>query len=52
MLDWNRPAIDFNRRLGATHMAEWQLFPLVRGDMEAILGSGGGVGPGSAGPRT
>jgi GNAT superfamily N-acetyltransferase len=38
VLDWNTLAIDFYRRLGATHMAEWQLFRLVRGDMERLLG--------------
>lgn len=26
VLDWNRLAIDFYQRLGATHMKEWQLF--------------------------
>ncbi len=37
VLDWNRLAIDFYRRLGSTHMKEWQLFRLVRADMESIL---------------
>ena len=26
VLHWNTPAIDFYRKLGATHMAEWQLY--------------------------
>jgi GNAT superfamily N-acetyltransferase len=39
VLDWNILALDFYRRLGATHMKEWQLFRLVRPDMEKILGS-------------
>ena len=37
VLDWNQLAIDFYRRLGATHMKEWQLYRLVRSDMERIL---------------
>ena len=37
VLEWNRLAIDFYKRLGATHMKEWQLYRLVRNDMEKIL---------------
>jgi len=37
VLDWNRLAIDFYKRLGATQMKEWQLYRLVRSDMERIL---------------
>jgi GNAT superfamily N-acetyltransferase len=37
VLDWNQLAIDFYKRLGATHMKEWQLYRLVRGDMERII---------------
>lgn len=37
VLDWNRLAIDFYRRLGATHMKEWQLYRLLRSDMEKLL---------------
>jgi GNAT superfamily N-acetyltransferase len=37
VLDWNRLAIDFYNHLGARHMKEWQLFRLVREDMERIL---------------
>lgn len=33
VLDWNTPAIDFYRRLGATHQPEWQRFRL---DGEAL----------------
>lgn len=37
VLDWNQIAIDFYKRLGATHMKEWHLYRLVRSDMETIL---------------
>jgi GNAT superfamily N-acetyltransferase len=37
VLDWNQLAIDFYRRLGARHMKEWQLYRLVREDMDRIL---------------
>jgi GNAT superfamily N-acetyltransferase len=37
VLDWNTPAIDFYRRLGAAHMNEWHLYRLVRTDMEKII---------------
>ncbi|MBM2841593.1 MAG: family N-acetyltransferase [Bacteroidetes bacterium] len=37
VLDWNKLAIDFYNRLGATHMKEWQLYRLVREDMERII---------------
>ncbi len=37
VLDWNRLAINFYQRLGATHMKEWQLYRLLRPDMERIL---------------
>lgn len=37
VLDWNQLAIDFYRRLGATHMKEWHLYRLVREDMRRIL---------------
>jgi GNAT superfamily N-acetyltransferase len=37
VLDWNRLAIDFYRRLGATHMQQWHLYRLVREDMTRIL---------------
>jgi GNAT superfamily N-acetyltransferase len=40
VLDWNQLAIDFYARAGATHMKEWQLFRLVRSDMEAYLHAG------------
>jgi GNAT superfamily N-acetyltransferase len=41
VLDWNIPAIDFYKRFGATHLKEWQVYRLVRNDMEHILGTGG-----------
>ncbi len=37
VLDWNQLAKDFYDRLEAKHMREWQLYRLVRKDMEAIL---------------
>lgn len=37
VLDWNQLAIDFYKRLGATHMSDWQLYRLLRSDMEKIL---------------
>jgi GNAT superfamily N-acetyltransferase len=39
VLDWNELAIDFYKRLGATHMHDWHLYRLVRSDMEKILNS-------------
>lgn len=47
VLDWNRLAIDFYKNLGAKHMKEWQLYRLVRSDMEGIL-SGSNDNPGRA----
>jgi GNAT superfamily N-acetyltransferase len=38
VLDWNQIAKDFYDRLGAKHMKEWQLYRLVRDEMEQILG--------------
>lgn len=38
VLDWNQNAIDFYRRLGAKHLKEWQVYRLVREEMEGILG--------------
>ena len=37
VLDWNQHAIDFYERLGAKHLKEWQVYRLVREDMEEIL---------------
>jgi len=37
VLNWNRFAIDFYERLGATHLNEWRVYRLVRSDMEQIL---------------
>jgi GNAT superfamily N-acetyltransferase len=37
VLDWNQLAIDFYKRLGATHMKEWNLYRLQRSDMEKLL---------------
>lgn len=37
VLDWNQLAIDFYKRIQATHMKEWHLYRLLREDMERIL---------------
>jgi GNAT superfamily N-acetyltransferase len=37
VLDWNQLAKDFYDRLGAKHMKEWQLYRLIRPEMERIL---------------
>ena len=37
VLDWNALAIDFYKRLGATHLKEWEVYRLVRSDMERVL---------------
>lgn len=37
VLDWNRLAIDFYEKLGATYMKEWHLYRLVRDDMKRFL---------------
>jgi GNAT superfamily N-acetyltransferase len=42
VLDWNTPAIDFYKRFGASHLREWQVYRLVRNDMERIIATGGG----------
>jgi GNAT superfamily N-acetyltransferase len=41
VLDWNRGAIEFYRRLGATHMKEWQLYRLTRAEMETMRAGAG-----------
>lgn len=38
VLDWNQPAINFYRKIGAREMKEWKTFRLVRDDMERLLG--------------
>jgi GNAT superfamily N-acetyltransferase len=37
VLAWNRPAIDFYEQFGARRLSDWQLYRLVRADMERIL---------------
>jgi GNAT superfamily N-acetyltransferase len=37
VLNWNQLAITFYERVGGRHMKEWQLFRLVRSDMEQLL---------------
>jgi GNAT superfamily N-acetyltransferase len=41
VLDWNEPAIEFYRRLGARSMDEWRIFRLDRASI-ARLAAGGG----------
>lgn len=38
VLDWNRLAIDFYDRLGATRMAEWYPYRLDRAQLETVAG--------------
>jgi len=42
VLDWNEPAINFYRRTGGRHMKEWQLYRLVKEDIERITGEQNG----------
>lgn len=37
VLDWNQLAIDFYKKLGAAHMREWNLYRLVRSDIENLV---------------
>ena len=37
VLDWNTPAINFYRKIGAREMHEWKTFRLVRDDMGRLL---------------
>jgi GNAT superfamily N-acetyltransferase len=37
VLSWNRLALDFYERLGGHLLAEWQVYRLLRADMERIL---------------
>lgn len=36
VLHWNELALDFYRRLGAEHLAEWQLYRLTRAGIDAL----------------
>lgn len=38
VLDWNQPAIDFYRHLGAEEMHEWKLFRLNYEDIQRLAG--------------
>ncbi len=40
VLDWNQIAIDFYRRVGATHMKEWHLYRLGQDDLQRLVQSG------------
>jgi GNAT superfamily N-acetyltransferase len=37
VLTWNRLAIDFYVRMGATHLSDWAVYRLTRPDMEQIM---------------
>jgi GNAT superfamily N-acetyltransferase len=37
VLDWNKLAIDFYQRYGCKHLRQWQIYRVVREDMEKIL---------------
>jgi GNAT superfamily N-acetyltransferase len=39
VLDWNRPAMDFYKRMGAGRLKEWLPYRLERPAMESIMGS-------------
>ncbi len=36
VLDWNVPAVEFYRRLGAKHMKEWHLYRLTAAELDAF----------------
>jgi GNAT superfamily N-acetyltransferase len=36
VLDWNLLAINFYRKLGATHLKEWNVYRLTEADLERI----------------
>jgi GNAT superfamily N-acetyltransferase len=40
VLDWNRPAIDFYRKLGARHLSEWHTYRLTADQLREIAGGG------------
>lgn len=40
VLDWNRVAIDFYERMGATRLTEWHTYRLTRDGMLALLEEG------------
>lgn len=42
VLDWNAPAIDFYRSLGAADMSEWTVWRLTSEQMRELLGREGG----------
>ncbi len=44
VLDWNQPAIDFYRSLGAEPLEEWTLFRLGGDALERLAGSADGLG--------
>ena len=40
VLDWNRVAIDFYERMGATRLTEWHTYRLTREGMLALIDEG------------
>ncbi len=41
VLDWNEPAIQFYRKLGARPMDEWTVFRLTESEIAQLAGTGG-----------
>lgn len=39
VLDWNQIAIDFYKRLGATHLRQWHLYRLTQREIAGIAGA-------------
>jgi GNAT superfamily N-acetyltransferase len=37
VLDWNQPAIDFYKHIGATELGEWKVFRLNHDDIERLV---------------
>lgn len=38
VLDWNRPAIDFYKHIGAEELSEWKMFRLNNDDIQRLSG--------------
>ena len=36
VLDWNRSAIDFYQKLGATHISDWQIYRLTTEQLQEV----------------
>jgi GNAT superfamily N-acetyltransferase len=49
-LDWNTPALDFYRQLGATRLEEWLMHRLDGADLERVAAEAAARAPGSTPP--